>query len=86
MALGGPKLRLAQRNGAKANEANANHFAANVLVINEIKANGVTSLRAIAVVLDARGIRTARGGKWAAPQVRDILRRTGVVTGGATDF
>jgi DNA invertase Pin-like site-specific DNA recombinase len=75
--LGGSNLRLAQYNGAKANKANADSFAANVLpVIQKIKASGVTSLRAIAAELDARGIRTARGGKWAAQQVRGILQRT----------
>ena len=74
--LGGPKLQQAQRSGAKANEANANRFATNVLpIIAQIKASGITSLRAIAAALDARGIPTARGGKWAAPQVRDIMRR-----------
>jgi DNA invertase Pin-like site-specific DNA recombinase len=74
--LGGSNLRLAQYNGAKANKSNADSFAANVLpIIQKIKASGVTSLRAIAAELEARGIRTARGGKWAAQQVRGILRR-----------
>ncbi len=76
--LGGPKLRQAQRNGAITNKVKADTFAANVLpVIEKIKASGTTSLRAIATALDDRGVRTARGGKWAAPQVRDILRRSG---------
>ena len=51
-------------------------FAANVLpIIREAQKAGTRSLRAIADVLNARGVRTARGGKWAATQVRDILRR-----------
>jgi DNA invertase Pin-like site-specific DNA recombinase len=76
--LGGPNLRLAQRNGVKTNRTNANRFAANVLpVIQQIKASGGTSLRAIATALDVRGVQTARGGKWAATQVRDVLRRSG---------
>ena len=33
------------------------------------------SLRAIARELEARGIPTARGGRWSAVQVADILRR-----------
>jgi len=76
--LGGPKLPLAQLNGAKANRAEADRFAANTLpLIREAQKTGASSLRAIAEILNARGIRIARGGKWAATQVPDILRRTG---------
>ena len=75
--LGGPKLRLAQRNGATANRAEADRFAANTLpLIREAQKTGASSLRAIAGILNARGVRTARGGKWAATQVRDIMLRT----------
>jgi DNA invertase Pin-like site-specific DNA recombinase len=85
--LGGPMLRLGQRNGATANRAEADRFAANTLpLIREAQKTGASSLRAIAGILNARGVRTARGGKWAATQVRDILRRAGAVTGRATDF
>ena len=74
--LGGPKLRLAQLNGAKANKAEADRFAANVLpVIREAQNAGASSLRAIALTLNNRGVPTARGGMWAAPQVRGILQR-----------
>lgn len=38
----------------------------------------MTSLRGIALVLNARGVRTARGGKWAATQIGTILARTGM--------
>ena len=77
MKLGGPKLRLAQRNGAIANRAEADRFAANTLpLIREALKAGASSLRAIADILNARGVRTARGGKWAATQVRDIMLRT----------
>jgi hypothetical protein len=64
-----------------AGKSNADSFAANVLpVIEKIKASGVTSLRAIAAaVLDARGVPTARGGKWAATQVRDIFVQGGLM-------
>ena len=79
--LGGPKLRLAQLNGAIANKAEADRFASNTLpLIREAQKIGASSLRAIAKVLNDRGVRTARGGKWAAPQVRDILRRAARVT------
>ena len=50
--LGGPRLKQAQRRGIASNKANADRFAANVLaVIEQIKASGATSLRAIAEAL-----------------------------------
>jgi hypothetical protein len=44
-------------------------------VIREIQANGAMSLRAIAVELTRRNVRTARGGTWNAEAVRVVLRR-----------
>jgi DNA invertase Pin-like site-specific DNA recombinase len=74
--LGNPQLAEAQSVGAARVRAEADRFAATVLpVIREAQSAGATSLRAIADILNARGVRTARGGKWAATQVRDILRR-----------
>jgi hypothetical protein len=59
-------------------KAEADRFAAEIMpVIEEIRAAGVTSLRAIARALDARGIRTARGGKWSAVAVSAIQQRAG---------
>jgi DNA invertase Pin-like site-specific DNA recombinase len=56
--LGGPKLKQAQRHGIASNN--------NVRpVIEQIKASGATSLRAIAKAFNARGVPTARGGVWA---------------------
>jgi hypothetical protein len=46
-------------------------------VFAEIRAAGVHSYRGIAAQLNARGIPTARGGRWAATQVRDIVLRSG---------
>ena len=75
--LGGPKLKQAQRRGVISNKANADRFAANVLpVIQQIKASGATSLRAIAKALNARGIATARSGIWTPVQVTGVLQRT----------
>ena len=46
-----------EREVASPNKANADRFAANVLpVIEQIKASGATSLRAIAKALNARGV------------------------------
>jgi Recombinase len=42
-------------------------------VIEDIKANGATSLREIAAVLNERGIPSARGGTWSAVQVMRVL-------------
>ncbi len=54
----------------------ADRFAANVLpVIQSIEAAGVTSLRSIAAALNARGVPTARGGRWQVSNVRNVLRR-----------
>jgi hypothetical protein len=45
-------------------------------LIAEIRAAGVHSYNGIASELDRRGIPTARGGQWAATQVRDIVLRS----------
>jgi hypothetical protein len=45
-------------------------------IIAEIRATGVHSYSGIAVQLEARGVPTARGGQWAATQVRDIILRS----------
>jgi len=74
--LGNPQIAKAQAIGTARVKADADRFAANVLpVIREAQKAGASSLRAIAKVLNDRGVNTARGVNWAAPQVRDILRR-----------
>jgi hypothetical protein len=40
-----------------------------------VQDSGVASLRGIAAALNARGVRTARGGRWAATQVGAVLAR-----------
>lgn len=44
-------------------------------VIDAIRAEGRTSLRAIAAGLDERGIAASRGGRWSAAQVKRLLDR-----------
>jgi DNA invertase Pin-like site-specific DNA recombinase len=44
-------------------------------VIAELKASGAASLGQIAAGLNARGIRTPRGGEWSAVQVKRVLDR-----------
>lgn len=66
----------AQAKGVVTNPGNADAHAANALpIIGQIQASGVTTLRAIAEALNARGIQTARGGRWYAATVRNILGR-----------
>lgn len=66
----------ASAKGATANRAGADTFAANALpVVRQIEASGVRGSRAIAVALNARGVRTARGGEWHATTVRNLLKR-----------
>ena len=75
VVLGNPQIEAAQAKGTASTKAAADRFAANILpVIQPMKAEG-RSLRYIAEKLNERGIETARGGAWAATQVRDILNR-----------
>lgn len=73
--LGNPRIADAQAKGAARNRVNAIEADAKVLpLILPLQAEGA-SLRKIAAELNAKGIATARGGKWAAEQVRAILSR-----------
>ena len=74
--LGNPNVSEASAKGQAAVMAAADKFAANVLpVIASIRASGVTSFERIAEALNARGIRTARGGRWHITTVARITRR-----------
>ena len=67
-------LAAAQALSAARTAEAARRFAANVApVIREIQNSGVSSLRGVAAALNARGVRTARGGRWAATQVGAVL-------------
>ena len=74
----GNKTNLAEASvkGTAIQRAEADAFAKNVLpVIASLQASGTTSLRGIAAELEARGVRTARGGSWTAAQVSRVLAR-----------
>jgi DNA invertase Pin-like site-specific DNA recombinase len=74
--LGGPKLAQARKMAVDVVAANADRHAANVMpIIREIQKAGARSLRAIAEALNARGVPTARGGRWQAMTVSNILAR-----------
>jgi DNA invertase Pin-like site-specific DNA recombinase len=55
----------------------ADRFAETVLpIIVSLQKSGVMTLRGIAIALNNRGVRTARGGEWQVSNVRNILART----------
>jgi DNA invertase Pin-like site-specific DNA recombinase len=62
--------------GVQALQARADAKAADLApIIEELRATGKTSLRAIASGLNDAGIPSARGGKWSSPQVMRMLER-----------
>lgn len=79
VALGGRRVsaeRFAEI-GARARQMRsqkADGFAAGVAsIIEEIKAKGATTLRAIAAELNSRNVDTPRGGEWSAVQVQRVM-------------
>jgi DNA invertase Pin-like site-specific DNA recombinase len=78
--MGAKAFGLYKGNGAAvaAIKAKAKAFATDVMpVVEAIRAEGHGSLRAIAAELNARGIVTARGGKWGPSGVRDLIAAAG---------
>lgn len=70
-------LAQARKKAVAAIETNADRFAANVIpIIREVQRAGAKTLRDIADALNARGIGTARGGRWHAMSVRNVLARS----------
>jgi DNA invertase Pin-like site-specific DNA recombinase len=58
------------------NRAKADQFAANIVpVVRDINAAGIRTLKGVAGALNARGVRTARGGLWHPTTVRKLLAR-----------
>ena len=76
VCVGNPRLHAAHKSAVDAVKSEADRYAANVLpIIREIQRAGATSLRAIADALNARGVPTARGGRWQAQTVSNALAR-----------
>jgi Recombinase len=75
--LGNPRLRETARAAAcEANKTLADRHADNVRpIIREIQSAGAETLQAVADALNARGVPTARGGRWYAVTVRNVIRR-----------
>jgi DNA invertase Pin-like site-specific DNA recombinase len=62
--------------GRRALTLQADAFAGNVLsVIDVLRSAGVTDLRGLALALNQRGVRTARGGRWHLSNVRNVISR-----------
>ncbi|PAP95447.1 recombinase family protein [Mesorhizobium wenxiniae] len=77
MKLGNPSNAAdAAANGRKISVDEADRFAQTVLpIIASIQRSGIASLRGLAIALNNRGVRTARGGRWQVSNVRNILAR-----------
>ena len=75
--LGNPSnLAEAGAKGGQTQREAADAFAANVLpLVRQLQAAGATTSRAIAAGLNARGVKTARGGEWHDSTVRNLLAR-----------
>jgi len=81
--LGNPNGAAALRRAGKGNSAAVqkviamadNHARDLTPVLADIKAQGVTSLGAIAAELNSRHIQTRRGGKWYASSVKNLIAR-----------
>lgn len=70
-------IEVAQSNSRKVRSKTAADFVLNSIpIIKQIQATGLTSLTAIAGALNARGIRSARGGEWQPTQVKRVLERS----------
>jgi DNA invertase Pin-like site-specific DNA recombinase len=75
--LGNPELATARKSAVASIKAEADRAAANVLpIIEDIRKSGAATLRQIADALNARGIPTARGGKWYPMTVSNVLARS----------
>jgi len=72
----GANIAEASVKGCAAQREAADAFAQRLApILTALQAQGVTTLRALAQALNARGERTARGGEWHAATVGNILAR-----------
>ncbi|GJD36465.1 recombinase family protein [Methylobacterium aerolatum] len=73
---GGMLTTEAKAKGVAVRQAKANGRAADLApILAEIRAGGATTLQAVADALNARGVPTARGGKWSPVQVQRVEER-----------
>jgi len=77
ITLGNPRLAAARAIAHAKLKSDAEAHAGMVTpAIRDAQAAGAKSLRSIADALNARGIATARGGRWQAQTVANVLRRS----------
>jgi len=58
----------------------AKRFAANLMpIVEAIRASGVTTLAGLADALNARGVRSRRGGRWHISAVQNLIARAGLL-------
>lgn len=78
--LGNPRLADAQKRAVASRRQAADQSASNVLpIVEEIRRAGAKTLREIAAALQARGVKTPRGGSgWTAMAVKRVLDRAAV--------
>src|SRR5688500_4760388 len=78
VTLGNPRLAQAREVANRRKQAEADQTASRVMpVTTSIRRTGATSLREIAAELEARGIRTPRGGTaWTAMAVKRVIDRS----------
>jgi Recombinase-like helix-turn-helix domain len=76
--LGNPRnAEYAAALGRAAQVSEADCFAANILpIVEAIRASGISTLAGIAEALNARGIRSARGGQWRISSVQNLMARS----------
>src|ERR1044071_7682314 len=73
LKLGNPRFAEAVVAARAAASAGADRFAENMRpIIEGIRASGITTHQGIAEALNARGIKTPRGGEWHATSVRRV--------------
>jgi DNA invertase Pin-like site-specific DNA recombinase len=74
--LGSPQPKKGAAIRSQVLQAKADRFAANVLpVINGLQAQGITSNKALARALNARGIKTSNNRQWYGTTVKNLLDR-----------
>jgi DNA invertase Pin-like site-specific DNA recombinase len=65
--------------GRQALRVGADAFATNVMpIVDSLRRSGITDLRGLAAALNARGVPTARGGRWHVSNVKNLLDRARV--------
>ena len=83
--LGNPNGAAALRRAQKGNEASLDAIKAAAAeraeqlrpIVEDMRSRGLTSLRDLALALNESGIVTARGGRWHASSVRNLVARLG---------